>query len=210
MTSSRPRLAATVVLGFVLTACSPAAVASPSPAATPEPTPTVAPTPTPTPEPTPSPTPKPTPTPEPTPTPPVDAAADLEIAAPFELTLLDPAIETLFRKQFTAGAGYTAGLYDFGGRDVVEDGSLIGFVFVVDFTPSVLTDATWPSFLAGVTGTSKAKFKTVTISGVKVSTGTTSDGTLGLWRSRDSVLMVIPSKASDLTPISKSLISANR
>ena len=210
MTSSRLRFAAIVVLGLALTACSPAAVASPTPTATPEPTPTVAPTPTPTPVPTPSPTPKPTPTPEPTPSPPTDAAADLEIAAPYKLTPLDPALDALFRKQFTTGAGAAAAFVDFGGRDIVDDGTLVGYVFRIEFQPGLLTDASWPTFLEGVKGQSTAKFKTVTISGVKVSTIPSGPGSMGLYRKGDGVLMVLSMTPSELTPIVRSLISANR
>ena len=201
---------AVLVVGLVVAACSPAAIASPSPTATPEPTPTATPSPTPTPEPTPSPTPKPTPTAEPTATPPVDAAAGLEIAAPYSLTPLDPALETLFRKQFTSGVGAAASLIDVGGRDIVDDGALVGYVFVVGFQPGVLTDASYPSFLEGVKGNTSVKFKVVTISGVKVSTAPSGPGSMGLYRKGDGVVMVLTTSASGLAPVVRSLISANR
>ena len=203
-------LVAVLVAGLVVAGCSPAAVASLSPSATPEPTPTATPSPTPTPEPTPSPTPKPTPTVEPTATPPVDAAAGLKIAAPYQLTPLDSALEALFRKQFTSGVGAAASLIDFGGRDVVDDGALVGYVFIVGFEPGVLTDASYPSFLEGVKGSAKVTFKTVTISGVKVSTAPSGPGMMGLYRKGGDVVMVLTQSASGLAPVIRALVSANR
>ncbi len=204
------------LLGLMLAACSPSTVASTSPApsvaavatATAEPTPS--PTASPTASPTPSPSPSPTPAPTATPTAPPDAAAGLAIGKPYSLAPLDPILEASMRQQIVGSAGPVAALMGFGGRDVSKNGALAGYVFVIDFPAGILNDTSYQSLIAGVEANSSTKLKTVTISGVTVSTGAVANGFLGLYRKGDRVVMVITPTAVELTAITKALIAANK
>ena len=139
-----PRALAVGLLGLVLAACSPAASVAPSatavPVATPSPAPTVAETPAPTPSPS-------TATASGSAQP--DPAIGLKIAAPYELTPLDPALEATLAAQL-AQLGGAAGLVSVGGRTVVADGQPEGYVQVIALPPGMLSDSVYTALLAAI------------------------------------------------------------
>jgi hypothetical protein len=196
-----------VGLAFVIGACSPAAsVASPSPAPTTAPAATASLTP--------APSPTPTSAPSATPAPSTAAAADpaegLKIADPYTLTVLDPALETTFRQQFTAAAGAFGSLIGIGGREVIDKGALAGYVIVFGFPPGAMNDTSFQSMLAGMATSSQMTFTTTTISGVQVSTASSAGGTYALFHVGDHVIMLITLQAETAPAVAKALITANQ
>ena len=199
--STQRGLIALVGVAFLVGAC--------GGAAPPAPTPTPAPTATPTPAPTPTPTPAPTPTQAPTATPaPSDSAGGLLIAQPYSLIALDLALEAAFREQFASGAGPFAGMFGFGGREIVEAGVLRGYVFALGFPTGTLTDAIYASFLEGMSGTALT-FTVSKIGGVDVSVAVSGASAIGVFKLGDRLLILVPASGDDLDAIAGALISAN-
>ena len=93
---------------------------------------------------------------------------------PYALTPLDPALEAVFKQQFTQGAGAFGSLVGVGGRTVTQDGALVGYVFVIGFPAGMLNAAAYQAMLTGMEPGMGVTFKTETISGVDVSTGTSA------------------------------------
>jgi hypothetical protein len=197
------RALALAVLGLVALACSPTASLSPSPssapsaAATPNPTPAITPVPSATPAASAS----------------VAAAADpsigLKIAAPYELKALDPAVEAVFRQQFMASAGAFGSLIGVGGRNVTENGTPVGFVFVVGFPAGIMNDIAYQSMVSGLESSTGVAFKTTTISGTAVSTGASATGGVGVYKDGDNVVILITPSAANVEAVAKALIAAN-
>jgi hypothetical protein len=212
----RSRLAA-ALLGVVLAAAAcggstptPApATPSPTAAPTPTPTPVATPTPTPAPTPTPTPTPAPTPTPSPSPSPSIDPANGLAIGAPYTLTALDPATAAAVQHAIESGMGSFASLFHIGIRQVSKAGSTDGIVMVMLFPAGTLNDSTYKAALGGITGGAGTKFKTTSVAGTAVSTGTLSALFIGVYRAGDAMMIVMAPKQADVVPITKALISAN-
>jgi hypothetical protein len=206
-TRGGPRLAPAplglVLVALVVGACSPAAVASPVVTASP---------PLATPSATASPTPSPTasPTLVPSAATVADPSEGLKIASPYTLNPLSAALETTFRQQFAASAGAFGSLIGIGGREVVNAGALAGYVIVFGFPTGVLNDTSYQSVLAGMAASSKITFKTTTISGVIVSTGSSNGANYAMFRVGDHVIMVVALQAAAAPAIAQALITANQ
>ncbi len=197
------RLLSIVLIGLLIAACSPAVSVAPSPTDTP--TPTASPSPSPDPSPSPSPSSAPSASAAA-----ADPAAGLKIAAPYQLTTLDPALEASFRQQFATSAGAFASLIGIGGREVVSNGALAGYVFVIAFPTGVLSDTAYQAMLGGIASGSQMTFTTTTISGVSFSSGTAATSGLGAFRVGDHVLMVATPTSKALTDVGTALITANQ
>ena len=200
-----PRGLAVSLLGLALAACSPAASVAPSATAVPTAAPTVAPTVAATAAPTPSPS--------------VavasasaapDPAIGLKIAAPFALTELDPALEAVFRDQFTKGAGAFGSLIGLGGRTITQDGKLVGYVFVIGFPTGMLSDTAYQAMLTGMEPGMGVSFKTEKISGVDVSVGESAAANVAVFQDGDNVVLTLSPTAAELPALAKALIDANK
>lgn len=194
-----------ILLGALIAACSPAASVAPSATASPIPVPTVVPTVAATAAPTPSPS---------TAAASASAAPDpsigLKIAAPYALTPLDPALEALFKDQFTAGAGSFGSLVGVGGRTVTQDGKLVGYVFVIGFPAGMLNDAAYKAMVSGMQSSMGATFTTQAISGVDVSIGSSATANMAVFQDGDHVVLALTPTAAELPEVAKALIDANK
>ena len=192
------------LLVVVISACGGSASASPSPTPAPSPTPTQAPSPSP------SPTPTALPSPSPSAVAAADPAAGLAIAPPYTLAPLDPALDASFRQQFSATAGAFASLIGVGGKEVVKNGALAGYTFVVGFPPGIMTDATYQTMLTGIATNAQLQFKTTMTSGVAVSTGSNATNGYGVFRVGDHILIVATTPGAASGTIAAALIAANK
>jgi hypothetical protein len=200
-----PRGLAVGLLGLALAACSPAASAAPSATAVPTAAPTVAPTVAATAAPTPSPS---------VAVASASAAPDpsigLKIAAPYALTPLDPALEAVFRDQFTQGAGAFGSLIGLGGRTITQDGKLVGYVFVIGFPTGMLNATSYQAMLTGMEPGMGVSFKAEKISGVDVSIGESATANVAVFQDGDNVVLTLSPTAADLPVLAKALIDANK
>lgn len=202
--SRAPRGLAVILLGVLLGACSPgAASVTPSATATAEPTavPTVAATAAPSPSAS---------TAAASASALPDPAIGLKIAAPYALSPLDPALEALFKEQFTKGAGAFGGLVGVGGRTVTQDGKLAGYVFVIGFPSGTLNATAYQAMLSGMEPGMGVTFKTEKISGVDVSTGSSPSANVAVHQDGDHVILTLTPGTAELPKIAKALIDANR
>jgi hypothetical protein len=188
--SRAPRGLAVILLGVLLAACSPGAASvapSATAVATPEPTaaPTVAATVAPT-------------------------AIGLKIASPYELTPLDPNVESAIGSQISQSAGALGGLFGFGGRTITKDDKVAGYVFVIGFPAGLLTEATYKVMVSGMQSSMGATFTTETISGTDVSIGAAATGTIALLHSGDHLVMILTPVSAELPVMAKALIDANK
>lgn len=198
---------AVVLLGLLIAACSPGTTVNPSPSLTPSAS--VAPTASPSATPTASPSPSPSLSPSPIASTAADPANGLAIAAPYTLTALDPALEASFRQQFATSAGAFGSLIGLGGRGVVSNGTLVGYVLVIGFPTGIMSDAAYQSMLDGIASSSQLTFEKTTISGVEVSSGSTATAGLGVYRAVDDVIITITPTASSLGAVTTALVAAN-
>jgi hypothetical protein len=198
---------AVILFGALIAACSPAASVAPSASAVPVATaaPSVAPSVAPTAAPTPSAS---TATASGSAQP--DPAIGLKIAAPYALTVLDPALEALFRDQFTQGAGSFGSLIGLGGRTVTQDGKLAGYVFVIGFPTGMLSATAYQAMLTGMEPGMGVAFTTEKISGVDVSTGSSPSANVAVFKDGDHVILALTPTIAELPAVAKALIDANK
>ena len=202
--SRAPRGLAVILLGVLLAACSPgAASVSPSAtaAATAEPTaaPTVAATPSAS-----------TAAAAASASAQPDPAIGLKIDTPYKLSALDPALEAVFQQQFTQGAGAFGSLVGVGGRTVTKDDKLVGYVFVIGFPAAMLSETAYQAMLTGMQSSMGVTFKTQTISGVDVATGTSATANIGVMQNGDRVILTLTPTEAELPGIAKAIIDANK
>ncbi len=203
--SRAPRALAVILFGAVLAACSPAASVAPSVTASPIPVPTVEPTAAVTAAPTPAAS---APTASASALP--DPSIGLKIAAPYALTTLDPALEALFKDQFTQGAGSFGSLVGVGGKTVTQDGKLVGYVFVIGFPAGMLSDVAYKAMVTGMQSSMGVTFTTQTISGVDVSIGASTTANMAVLQNGDHVVLALTPTAAELPKVAKALIDANK
>ena len=201
-----PRGLAVILLGVLLAACAPGAASvapSATSVATPEPTaaPTVAATVAPTPS---ASTAAASGSAQP------DPAIGLKIDSPYELTALDPNVESAIGSQITQSAGALGSLFGFGGRTITKDGKVAGYVFVIGFPAGLLTEATYNVMVSGMQSSMGATFTTQTISGTDVSIGAAATGTIALLHSGDHLVMILTPTSAELPAMAKALIDANK
>ena len=198
-----PRGLAVILFGLLLAACSPGAASvapSATAVATPEPTaaPTVAATPSASAAAAASASAQP------------DPAIGLKIDSPYKLTPLDPALEAVFKEQFTQGAGAFGSLVGVGGRTVTKDDKLVGYVFVIGFPAAMLSETAYQAMLTGMQSSMGVTFTTQTISGVDVASGTSATANVGVMQSGDHVILTLTPTSAELPGIAKALIDANK
>ncbi len=204
------RAIALLVLGLAIAACSPStASTAPSPSVAPLATPGATPVVTPSPMPIVTPSGPPTAAASPSAAALPDPARDLTIGTPYTLTALDPALETSFRQQFASSAGAFGSLVGIGGREVVQNGSLAGYVIVIGFPAGILSDAAYQSMLTGIQSSSAIAFKKTTVSGVEVSSGATSNAGMSVYRNGDNVNLTITPTEASLAAVTTALVTAN-
>ena len=204
--SRAPRGLAVILLGVLLAACSPgAASVAPSATAVATPEPTAAPTVAATVAPTPSAS-----TAAASGSAQPDPAIGLKIASPYELTPLDPNVESAIGSQISQSAGALGGLFGFGGRTITKDDKVAGYVFVIGFPAGLLTEATYKVMVSGMQSSMGATFTTETISGTDVSIGAAATGTIALLHSGDHLVMILTPVAAELPVMAKALIDANK
>ncbi len=205
--SRAPRGLAVTLLVVLLAACSPgAASVAPSATAVATPEPTAAPTVAATVAPTPSASTTAAATGSAQP----DPAIGLKIGSPYELTPLDPNVESAIGSQISQSAGALGGLFGFGGRTITKDDKVAGYVFVIGFPAGLLTEATYNVMVSGMQSSMGATFTTETISGTDVSIGAASTGTIALLHSGDHLVMILTPTSAELPAMAKSLIDANK
>jgi hypothetical protein len=196
------RALAVILFGVVLAACSPgAASVAPSATAAPTAAPTVAATAAATPVAS-SPGASASAAPDP--------SVGLKIDAPYALTALDPALEALFRDQFTKGAGAFGSLIGVGGKTVTQDGKLVGYVFVIGFPAGMLTDVAYKAMVTGMQSSMGVTFTTQTISGVDVSVGASATGNIAVFQDGDHVILALTPTPAELPKVAKAIIDANK
>ena len=204
--SRAPRGLAVILLGVLLAACSPgAASVAPSATAVATPEPTAAPTVAATVAPTPSAS-----TAAASGSAQPDPAIGLKIASPYELTPLDPNVESAIGSQISQSAGALGGLFGFGGRTITKDDKVAGYVFVIGFPAGLLTEATYKVMVSGMQSSMGATFTTETISGTDVSIGAAATGTIALLHSGDHLVMILTPASAELPAMAKALIDANK
>jgi hypothetical protein len=205
--SRAPRGLAFILLGVLLAACSPgAASVAPSATAVTTPEPSVAATAAPTIAATPSASTAAAASASALP----DPAIGLKIGTPYKLTALDPALEAVFKEQFTQGAGAFGSLVGVGGRTVTKDNQLVGYVFVIGFPTGMLSQTAYQAMLTGMQSSMGVTFKTQTISGVDVATGTSTTANVGVMQNGDHVVLTLTPTGAELPGIAKAIIDANK
>lgn len=195
---------AVVTFGALLAACSPAAPSvAPS---TPTPVPTIAAAPASSVAPSASDLPLPSASVAIAP----DPAIGLEIAAPYTLIALDPALEGTVRQRITGSAGALANLIGVGSRTISTSGSPIGAVTVLSLPAGLMSDSMYQGLVSGLASNYSLAITTTAISGTEVSTGSSPTGSMGMFRDGDNVIIVITQKATDLPLVAKALIDVNK
>ncbi len=139
-----------------------------------------------------------------------DPAIGLKIDSPYELTALDPNVESAIGSQISQSAGALGGLFGFGGRTITKDDKVAGYVFVIGFPAGLLTEATYNVMVSGMQSSMGATFTTQTISGTDVSIGAAATGTIALLHSGDHLVMILTPTAAELPVMAKALIDANK
>jgi hypothetical protein len=174
------------------------ATATPPPTATPAPTPTA------------SPAPKPTPTVEPSPS--LDPSADLKIAAPYGLRVLDPISQAAYEAAMSKALGSLGSIVQIGIRQVTKSGAPSGFVMVIEFTdPSVSQMTGFLDAVAGGSATSMGgKLSKKTILGAQVRYASSPQGAFAAYRQDEAIVYVILPTANGALAVITALIKANR
>jgi hypothetical protein len=196
------RALAVILFGLVLAACSPAASVAPSATAEPTAAPTVAATAASTPSASTAAAASASAAPDP--------STGLKIDAPYALTALDPALEALFREQFTKGAGTFGSLIGVGGKTVTQDGKLAGYVFVIGFPAGMLSEVAYKAMVTGMQSSMDTTFTTQTISGVDVSVGSSAAANMAVFQNGDHVVLALTPTPAELPKVAKALIDANK
>jgi hypothetical protein len=197
------RALAVILFGVVLAACSPgAASVAPSATAAPTAAPTVAATAAPTPVASAAAGASASAAPDP--------SVGLKIDAPYALAALDPALEALFRDQFTKGAGAFGSLIGVGGKTITQDGKLVGYVFVIGFPAGMLSDVAYKAMVTGMQSSMQVTFTTQTISGVDVSVGSSATANMAVFQDGDHVILALTPTPAELPKVAKALIDANK
>ena len=131
-------------------------------------------------------------------------------ATPYALTPLDPALEAIFKQQFTSGAGAFGNLVGVGGRTVMQDDALVGYVFVIGFPSGLLSEAAYQAMLSGMEPGMGVTFETTTISGVDVATGESPTANVAVFQDGDHVILTLTPTAAELPVVAKAIIDANK
>ena len=139
-----------------------------------------------------------------------DPSTGLKIDAPYALAALDPALEALFRDQFTKGAGAFGSLIGVGGKTVTQDGKLVGYVFVIGFPAGMLSEVAYKAMVTGMESSMDATFTTQSISGVDVSVGSSATANMAVFQDGDHVILALTPTPAELPKVAKALIDANK
>jgi hypothetical protein len=139
----------------------------------------------------------------------VDPAKDLAIGAPYSLTALPPALQTVFEQQMAAGLGGFGNAIQVGFRQVTG-GTGMSILMVIGFPTGFLNAAAYQAALSGMGTSMGATFSTTTVEGVDVSTGTQATGGVAVFHVGDHMLVVISPTPAETLPISTALIKANK
>ena len=187
---------AALIAAVIVAACSPAASPSPSPTTAPTPATTVAPTV--------SAPPSPSAAAVASPSAPIkDPTVDLKIAAPYELTALDPATEAAIRGQIAGSLGAFGGIFDIGVRQVTDNGQMVGFVMAMGFPAGVLTEGAYKGALAGLASS-------LGITGTALSSASNATAGYAAYQDGDNLMFVIsPPTGAKPDAIASALIAAN-
>jgi hypothetical protein len=194
---------AALIAAVIVAACSPAASPSPSPTTAPTPAPTVAPTA--------SVPPSPSAAAVASPSAPIkDPTVDLKIAAPYELTALDPATEAAIRGQIAGSLGAFGGIFDIGVRQVTDNGQMVGFVMAMGFPSGVLTEGAYKGALAGLASSLGITFATTDVNGTTLSSASNATAGYAAYQDGDNLMFVIsPPTGAKPDAIASALIAAN-
>lgn len=139
----------------------------------------------------------------------VDPAKDLAIGAPYSLTTLPPALQTVFEQQMAAGLGGFGNSIQVGFRQVTG-GTGMSILMVMAFPTGFLNPAAYQAALSGMGTSMGATFTTTSVEGVDVSTGTQATGGVAVFHVGDHMLVVISPTPAETLPISTALIKANK
>ena len=139
----------------------------------------------------------------------VDPAKGLAIGAPYSLTALPPALQTVFEQQMAAGLGGFGNSIQVGFRQVTG-GTGMSILMVMAFPTGFLNPAAYEAALSGMGTSMGATFTKTTVEGVDVSTGTQATGGVAVFHIGDHMLVVISPTPAETLPISTALIKANK
>ena len=139
----------------------------------------------------------------------VDPAKGLAIGAPYSLTALPPALQTVFEQQMAAGLGGFGNSIQVGFRQVTG-GTGMSILMVMAFPTGFLNPAAYEAALSGMGTSMGATFTKTTVDGVDVSTGTQASGGVAVFHIGDHMLVVISPTPAETLPISTALIKANK
>ena len=196
---------AALIAAVIVAACSPAASPSPSPTTAPTSAPTVAPTVSAPPSPSAAAVASPSAS-----APVKDPTVDLKIAAPYELTALDPATEAAIRGQIAGSLGAFGGIFDIGVRQVTDNGQMVGFVMAMGFPTGVLTEGAYKGALAGLASSLGLTFKTTDVNGTALSSASNATAGYAAYQDGDNLMFVIsPPTGAKPDAIASALIAAN-
>jgi hypothetical protein len=139
----------------------------------------------------------------------VDAAAGLTIDPPYSLVAMPPALQQIIETQMASSLGAAGSTVSFGFRQV-GGGTGTPILMVMGFPAGSLTADAYQAALGGITANTAATFKTTTVDGVEVSTGTTATGGIAVFHIGDHLLAVLGTTETDGLAIATALIGANQ
>jgi len=139
----------------------------------------------------------------------VDAAAGLTIDAPYSLNPMPPALEQVIETQMASSLGAAGSTVSFGFRQV-GGGTGTPILMVMGFPSGSLSASAYQAALGGITANTAATFKTTTVDGVEVSTGTAATGGIAVFHIGDHLLAILGTTETEGLAIATALIGANQ
>lgn len=140
----------------------------------------------------------------------VDAAAGLTIGAPYTLTAVPSALQSILETQMASGLGAFGDAIKFGFRQIGGTTVAGPILMVLAFPSGTLSAAGYQAALAGMTSSMGATFSTTTVDGVDVSTGKAATGGIAVFHIDDHMLVIIGPSDAEVLPIATALIKDNQ
>jgi hypothetical protein len=138
-----------------------------------------------------------------------DPAASLLIAKPYAIAALPAATADSLQATFTKDLGAYGKAVRVGARAITNNGANVGFLLAVGFPRQTLNDTTFSDAVATLEAGAEQSFSRQIILNVEVTTGTLGGGTVGMFRTGDTLAIVLGASPTIVVPAITALISAN-
>jgi hypothetical protein len=138
-----------------------------------------------------------------------DPAATLQIAKPYAIAALPAATADSLQATFTRDLGAFGKAVRIGARAITSNGANVGFLLAVGFPRQTLNDTTFTDAVSTLEAGAEQSFSRQIILNVEVTTGTLGGGAVGMFRTGDTLTIVLAASPALVVPAVTALISAN-